>query len=74
MSPEAPEATGWRPIMRSEDERVYEVGSINRVPHKYLSSSRHLQKAGLAWSRVSRVYGCLSGERRNETWRRTLSR
>ena len=47
-------------MLRTEDERVYAVGSIVLVPHILLSSRRHFLKAGLAGSRISRTYTGLS--------------
>ena len=74
ISLELPEAKGWRPALRSEDERVYEVGSIILVPHAVLSSRRHFRKAGLKWSSTPRAYGSLSEERKRKTRRHTSSR
>ena len=54
-------------IVRSGEERVYEVGSIDLVPHILLSSRRHFRKVGLVGSRVSSAYDNVSGERRRET-------
>ena len=70
ISPEPPEATGRPPILRTEGERVYEDGSIVLAPHTCLSSRKHFRKAGLAGSRLLRVYACLgaAGEGNTTTY------
>jgi len=41
---------------------VYEVGSIDMVPHMFLSSRRHFRKPELLESRLSRAYARSSRE------------